>query len=164
APGHVGVDPRPRRARERAARPHRRRPPDACHRLRHGGDQSRTAARARRARCARRRLPGRDQLPQRSRRAGAPPPSPVHPPPRPPVAPPAAAARAAPPPPADPIDIYWEVPLVPQVTGMSCWAAAAAMLIGWRDSVAVDPEEVARSSGRWAEYRDGLEPGDVRGF
>lgn len=65
---------------------------------------------------------------------------------------------------AEPIDLYWEVPLVPQVTGMSCWAAAAAMLIGWRDSIAVDPEEVARASGRWAEYRDGLEPGDVRGF
>jgi hypothetical protein len=61
-------------------------------------------------------------------------------------------------------DVWWEVPLVPQVTGMSCWAAAAAMLIGWRDSVHVDPEEVARACGRWAEYRDGLEVSDVRGF
>lgn len=62
------------------------------------------------------------------------------------------------------IDVWWEVPLVPQVTGMSCWAAAAAMLIGWRDSVHVDPEDVARACGRWAEYRDGLEASDVRGF
>lgn len=62
------------------------------------------------------------------------------------------------------IDVWWEVPLVPQVTGMSCWAAAAAMLIGWRDSVRVDPEDVARACGRWAEYREGLEASDVRGF
>jgi N-acetylmuramoyl-L-alanine amidase len=62
------------------------------------------------------------------------------------------------------VEVWWEVPLVPQVTGMSCWAAAAAMLIGWRDSVHVDPEEVARACGRWAEYRDGLEVSDVRGF
>jgi hypothetical protein len=62
------------------------------------------------------------------------------------------------------VDVWWEVPLVPQVTGMSCWAAAAAMLIGWRDSVHVDPEDVARACGRWAEYRDGLEASDVRGF
>ncbi len=61
-------------------------------------------------------------------------------------------------------DVWWEVPLVPQVTGMSCWAAAAAMLIGWRDSIHVDPAHVARACGRWAEYRDGLEAGDVRGF
>lgn len=61
-------------------------------------------------------------------------------------------------------DVWWEVPLVPQVTGMSCWAAAAAMLIGWRDSLAVDPEEVAKACGRWAEYRDGLVPEDVQGF
>jgi N-acetylmuramoyl-L-alanine amidase len=62
------------------------------------------------------------------------------------------------------LDVWWEVPLVPQVTGMSCWAAAAAMLIGWRDSMHVDPEQVARACGRWAEYRDGLEVGDVGGF
>ena len=62
------------------------------------------------------------------------------------------------------IDVWCEVPLVPQVTGMSCWAAAAAMLIGWRDCVRVDPEEVARACGRWAEYREGLEVSDVPSF
>jgi N-acetylmuramoyl-L-alanine amidase len=62
------------------------------------------------------------------------------------------------------IDLWHEVPLVPQVTGMSCWAAGAAMLIGWRDSIPVDPEEVARAAGRWQEYRDGLEPQDVESF
>lgn len=47
---------------------------------------------------------------------------------------------------------------------MSCWAAAAAMLIGWRESVSVEPEDVARACGRWSEYRDGLEASDVRSF
>ncbi|HEX6245121.1 MAG TPA: papain-like cysteine protease family protein [Polyangiales bacterium] len=62
------------------------------------------------------------------------------------------------------VDIWHEVPLVPQVTGMSCWAAGAAMIIGWRDSIAVDPSEVARAAGRWQEYRDGLEPESVESF
>jgi N-acetylmuramoyl-L-alanine amidase len=59
------------------------------------------------------------------------------------------------------IDIWHEVPLVPQLTGMSCWAAAAAMIVGWRDCIDIDPEEVARGTGRWEAYRDGLEPEDV---
>jgi N-acetylmuramoyl-L-alanine amidase len=77
-----------------------------------------------------------------------------------------AVARALPAPTAirRGIDLWNEVPLVPQVTGMSCWAAAAAMLIGWRDAIPVDPEEVARAAGRWQEYRDGLEPRDVGSF
>jgi N-acetylmuramoyl-L-alanine amidase len=58
-------------------------------------------------------------------------------------------------------DIWHEVPLVPQLTGMSCWAAAAAMIVGWRACVDIDPEEVARGAGRWEAYRDGLEPEDV---
>jgi len=58
-------------------------------------------------------------------------------------------------------DLWHEVPLVPQLTGMSCWAAAAAMVVGWRDCVDVRPEEVARGAGAWAEYRDGLEPRNV---
>lgn len=59
------------------------------------------------------------------------------------------------------VDIWNEVPLVPQLTGMSCWAAAAAMLVGWRDAVVVDPEQVASATGRWEDYRDGLRPTDV---
>jgi N-acetylmuramoyl-L-alanine amidase len=58
-------------------------------------------------------------------------------------------------------DIWHEVPLVPQLTGMSCWAAAAAMIVGWRDCVDVRPEEVAAGLGRWDAYRRGLEPADV---
>lgn len=58
-------------------------------------------------------------------------------------------------------DVWHEVPLVPQLTGMSCWAAAAAMLIGWRDCVDVDPAELARGSGRWREYQIGIAPDDI---
>lgn len=61
-------------------------------------------------------------------------------------------------------DIWHEVPLVPQLTGMSCWAAAAAMIIGWRDCLVIDPEEVARASGRWSDYRDGMHPHDIDSF
>jgi hypothetical protein len=58
-------------------------------------------------------------------------------------------------------DIWYEVPLVEQLTGMSCWAAAAAMLVGWRDCLAIEAADVARGAGRWEAYRDGLEPSDV---
>lgn len=58
-------------------------------------------------------------------------------------------------------DVWHEVPLIAQRSGMSCWAAAAAMVVAWRDCLDVDPEEIARGSGRWAEYRDGLLPDDV---
>jgi hypothetical protein len=61
-------------------------------------------------------------------------------------------------------DVWNEVPLVPQLTGMSCWAAAAAMIIGWRDVLVVNPEEVAQGAGRWAEYREGLHPLQLEEF
>jgi hypothetical protein len=44
---------------------------------------------------------------------------------------------------------------------MSCWAASAAMLVGWRDSVPVHAEEVAAGAGHFAAYRSGLRPTDV---
>lgn len=59
-------------------------------------------------------------------------------------------------------DVWNEVPLVPQTTGMSCWAAAAAMIIGWRDKLSVAPPEVARGAGTWQSYAGGLHPGDVQ--
>src|SRR5215204_1761730 len=61
-------------------------------------------------------------------------------------------------------DVWNEVPLVPQLTGMSCWAAAAAMIIGWRDVVYVEPEQVASGAGRWSEYSVGLHPLDLEDF
>src|SRR6185436_14236306 len=65
---------------------------------------------------------------------------------------------------ADRFDVWHEVPLVQQLTGMSCWAAAAAMIVGWRDCIHIEAAEVARGAGRWEAYRDGLEPGDVERF
>jgi N-acetylmuramoyl-L-alanine amidase len=59
-------------------------------------------------------------------------------------------------------DIWHEVPLVQQTSGMSCWAAAAAMLVGWRDCVDIDSDEVAHGTGHWEAYRDGLMPEGVQ--
>ena len=64
----------------------------------------------------------------------------------------------------DHFDIWHEVPLVQQLTGMSCWAAAAAMIVGWRDRIHIDAHEVARGAGKMQAYRDGLEPADVGTF
>ena len=62
------------------------------------------------------------------------------------------------------IDVRHEVQLVPQLTGFSCWAAGAAMLVSWRDRVSVDPSEIARANGYWAQYAAGLHPEDVGMF
>lgn len=55
-------------------------------------------------------------------------------------------------------DIRYEVPLVPQQTGMSCWAAGAAMIVAWREGYSVDPQQIAMGTGEWASYTDGLHP------
>lgn len=61
-------------------------------------------------------------------------------------------------------DVWHQVPLVPQLTGMSCWAACAAMIVGWRDRLDVEPTEIAAGAGRWQAYREGLEPDDTGRF
>ncbi|MFH1465896.1 MAG: papain-like cysteine protease family protein [Pseudomonadota bacterium] len=65
------------------------------------------------------------------------------------------------PPPQPLAPLRHTVPLVAQRTGMSCWVAAAAMLVGWRERQDVDGAEVARGAGRWEAYRHGLHPADV---
>ncbi len=60
------------------------------------------------------------------------------------------------------IDVRYNVELVPQQTGMSCWAAGFAMIVGWRDQICIDPAEIARAAGSWAQYKTGLEPEDTR--
>lgn len=57
-------------------------------------------------------------------------------------------------------DVGYEVVLIPQQTGMSCWAASAAMLVGWRDKVSIDPSEIANAVGYWKQYKKGLHPED----
>jgi hypothetical protein len=45
--------------------------------------------------------------------------------------------------------INWDdVELIPQPTDQTCWAAAAAMVIGWRDQVSLTPETVASICAR----------------
>lgn len=61
-------------------------------------------------------------------------------------------------------DLTFDVPLIPQQTGMSCWAAGAAMLVAWRDQMSIDPSEIANATGAWAAYRHGLLPNDTSIF
>jgi N-acetyl-anhydromuramyl-L-alanine amidase AmpD/uncharacterized protein YycO len=45
--------------------------------------------------------------------------------------------------------INWdELELIPQPTDATCWAASAAMVIGWRDQVSLTPELIAEIAGR----------------
>lgn len=62
------------------------------------------------------------------------------------------------------INIAYDVELVPQQTGMSCWAAAAAMIVGWNDMVSIDPSEIARGIGYWSQYSKGLAASDTTMF
>lgn len=59
------------------------------------------------------------------------------------------------------IDVRYNVQLVPQQTGMSCWAAGFAMIVGWAEQMSIDPSEIARATGYWAQYQSGLSPEDV---
>ncbi len=62
------------------------------------------------------------------------------------------------------MDVRLSVPLIPQQTGMSCWAAGCAMLVAWRSQLSVDPAEIARAAGAWAQYSGGLAPEDTSIF
>lgn len=73
------------------------------------------------------------------------------------------------------IDIRYDVDLVAQTSHMSCWAAATAMIVGWRDLVVLRPEEIANGVGYWAQYHNvnysgeyfehqGLPPDDLNMF
>jgi hypothetical protein len=53
------------------------------------------------------------------------------------------------------------VPLVAQQTGMSCWAAGAAMIVGWRDLHPTTDRAVAERSSRMEAFRLGLLPSDI---
>jgi hypothetical protein len=55
-----------------------------------------------------------------------------------------------------------EVELIPQPNEFTCWAAAGAMVIGWRDMVSLSPESVAQICGR--STASGLDPGDTNKF
>lgn len=57
---------------------------------------------------------------------------------------------------------YSDVELINQPTSMSCWAASAAMVVGWRDRVSIDPQAIADGTGVWAAYQNGLAPADIQ--
>lgn len=54
-------------------------------------------------------------------------------------------------------DLRYEVPLIPQQEELSAWAAGVAMLLAWRDEIAVDLLEVTHAMGYWAQYRSILQ-------
>jgi hypothetical protein len=60
-------------------------------------------------------------------------------------------------------DVNWtDVDLMNQRTDMSCWAASAAMVVGWRDRICLDPAAIAAGTGDWAAYANGLKPADIQ--
>ena len=64
---------------------------------------------------------------------------------------------------AESFTMNWdEVELIPQPTDVSCWAAAAAMVVGWKERASLSSESIAKIAGRTAAT--GLDPGQVRQF
>jgi N-acetyl-anhydromuramyl-L-alanine amidase AmpD len=64
---------------------------------------------------------------------------------------------------AESFSLNWdEVQQVAQPTDVSCWAASAAMVIGWRDQLSLTPERVAGIAGRSTSR--GLDLDDSRKF
>lgn len=58
-------------------------------------------------------------------------------------------------------DVNWnDVQLVPQPNNATCWAASAAMVVGWRDQVSIDPQNIAAIAGRNDAFTRGLNPND----
>lgn len=68
-------------------------------------------------------------------------------------------------------NIRFDVEMIPQTSNVSCWAAATAMIVGWRDWVVLRPEEIAEGTGYWAFYHNDryridreLDPEDLNMF
>ncbi|MGH9647229.1 MAG: papain-like cysteine protease family protein [Bryobacteraceae bacterium] len=58
----------------------------------------------------------------------------------------------------------YNVPLIPQTTDMSCWAAGIAMIVAWKRHVSINAEQIATDPGGipyLAEFRTGLNPNDT---
>jgi hypothetical protein len=59
--------------------------------------------------------------------------------------------------------IGYRVPLIPQTTGMSCWAAGIAMLVAWKQQISIDPVLIASNPGGISyltQFQTGLDPND----
>lgn len=62
------------------------------------------------------------------------------------------------------MNVNLNVPLIPQTTDMSCWAAGIAMIRGWRDHVSINPKVIATNPGGipyLAQFKTGLNPNDT---
>ena len=58
--------------------------------------------------------------------------------------------------PAPPVwRVTHQVDLVPQLPGLSCWAAAAASLVAWRDNVRATAQDIVDARGYWEQFSDG---------
>ncbi|HET9646252.1 MAG TPA: papain-like cysteine protease family protein [Burkholderiaceae bacterium] len=56
-----------------------------------------------------------------------------------------------------------EVILVPQATGMGCWAASIVMILSWKNQASFDPANIAANSGGPSyvpQLASGLDPND----
>jgi uncharacterized protein YycO len=59
--------------------------------------------------------------------------------------------------------LNWDdVQLIPQPSNFSCWGAAGAMVVGWRDQVSLTPDTIARICHRTTAT--GLDPAQVQTF
>ena len=59
--------------------------------------------------------------------------------------------------------VNWDdVQSIPQPTNKSCWAAAGAMVVGWRDQISLTPETIAKITG--GTTATGLNPAEVGTF
>ena len=56
----------------------------------------------------------------------------------------------------------YNVPLVPQTTSMSCWAAGIAMIVGWAQRQSISPAQIAATAGYQQAYQIGLNPNDTK--
>ena len=57
----------------------------------------------------------------------------------------------------------YDVPLIPQMTDMSCWAACIAMILGWKKRMSIPDEIIAKNAGGksyMTSYKKGLDPND----
>ncbi|WP_169741226.1 papain-like cysteine protease family protein [Andreprevotia chitinilytica] len=60
-----------------------------------------------------------------------------------------------------PFSVFWsDVPYTAQTSGMSCWAASASMVVGWRDRISISDQDIAAKVPAIDAYRNGLWPRD----
>jgi hypothetical protein len=62
------------------------------------------------------------------------------------------------------MSISYSVPLIPQTSDHSCWAAGIAMILAWKRGISIDPRTIAANRGSVSymrQFRHGLDPEDT---